>query len=968
MSLLASFIPAALATAATLAGASCLLGAAPTKFEVNQLPLAFEQTGTARFVSQAPGATLTLDRNRIALRRGNHSIGMRMPGTHGEPVGEAALKAAVTRFAGQQHPQTSVLYERVRYKDAYAGIDLVFYGRQGMLEYDFVVKPGAQPSDIHFEVDGAIPVVTSDGSLEVRSNDAFIRWNPPVLYEQEGGRTISGGFVVRGRQVGFECGHYDRSKTLVIDPVLNYASYLGSTGNEIAFVAADGQGNFYLAGPTTSQDLRVTAGAFQTAHAGQSASLFAGDAFVAKFTSNGTLAWLTYVGGKGDDVPHAIAVDAQGNVYIAGFTNSLDFPLKNPAQAAFGGRGGVAVAPIGDAFLTKLNPTGTQLLYSTYLGGRNDDVALGLALDSAGNAYVAGATLSRDFPVTAGVAQATFKGQGGQQDFPKLDAPWFSMGDGFVAKFDSVGALKWATYLGGSNDDGVVAIAVDADQNVYCGGLTLSRDFPVSANAPRKTFSGVETLNFFGNFGDGFVAKLNPAGTAILYATYLGGSGDDAITAIAVDAQGQAYVTGSTSSPNFFTTPGAFQRAFVGPSFLPLTQDVLFGEAFYVQLSADGSTFQYATMLGGTGDDIGTSIALDPSGSVWITGVTSSRDFPVSSDALQSKFTGGGTYDGFLFQFDSAGKRVFGTYLGGSGNDIFASMAIDRAGLIYLSGSTASPDLPVTATAQQKTLGGLNRATKFKGDAFVMRLTSGSGTVTPPPTNGVSAIANTASQTAGMIAPGMEFDANGLGLGVTAGTTISATGFIGTTAGATRILFDGTAAPLLSSSATKVRGFVPFNVQGKANVQVVAEVNGQRLTALAVPVADAVPGIFSKDGTGLGQALSYNSDGSANSPDAPAARQGTLTFFITGGGVTNPAVADGQLIIGVLPGLAQTVTATIGGANATVLRATTMPFEVGGIIEVVVLVPDDAPSGQVGVSVVVGSSAPSPDGITVWLQ
>ena len=476
--------------------------------------------------------------------------------------------------------------------------------------------------------------------------------------------------------------------------------------------------------------------------------------------------------------------------------------------------------------------------------------------------------------------------------------------------------------------------------------------------------------NFFGNFGDGFVAKLNATGTAIVYATYIGGVGDDAVSAIAVDSKGQAYVTGSTSSPNFFTTPGAFPRGFIGPAFLPFVQDVLFGEAFYVQLSADGSTFLYATMIGGSGDDMGTAIALDPSGTVWITGVTSSRDFPVSVDALQSNFKNGGTYDGFLFQFDTSGKRVFATYLGGSGNDIFRSMAIDSAGSIYLSGSSASSDLPVTSTAAQKTFGGLNRNTKFKGDAFVMRLASGT-VIPPPPTSGVSSIANTASGVAGTIAPGMEFDATGLGLGpaIAAGTAISAAGVIGTTAGTTRLLFDGTPAPLLSAVATKIRGFVPLNVQGKASVQVVAEVAGQRLPALTVPVADAVPGIFTNDGTGAGQALSYNSDGSANSPDSPAVRQGTLTFYITGGGVTSPVVADGQLISGPLPVLAQTVSATIGGANATVLRATTLPFEVSGIIEVVVVVPDDAPSGQVGITVAVGSSAPTPDSVVlVWVQ
>ena len=949
-----------------LAGGAGVLRGAPSKLDLNRLPLAFEQTGTALFTARALGATITLDGESVSLNQGSgHRIRMKLAGGQGMPVGERPLAAKVTRFEGS-NVRTSPLFERVRFTGVYKGVDLVFYGHEGKLEYDFIVAPGAEPSAIRFEVEGAVPVAGSDGSLELRVRDTVVRWNPPVLHQDDGRTAVRGAFVIRGREVRFACGDYDHTKPLVIDPVLTYVSYLGSTGNETGLIAVDGQGNFYLTGPTTSQDLRVTAGAFQPAHAGQQGGIFGGEAFVAKFNAAGALVWMTYIGGRGDDVPRAVAVDGQGNVVIAGFTTSLDFPLKNAAQGTFRGTGGVAVTPTGDAFVTKINAAGTQLIYSTYLGGRNDDIALALTVDTAGNAYVGGATLSRDFPTTAGVVQPLFKGPGGQADFPKLQAPWFSLGDGFLAKYDPAGAVQWSTYLGGANDDGIVTVAVDASQNVYCGGITLSRDFPVSANAPRKTFGGVEMMNYFGNFGDGFVAKLNPAGTALVYATYIGGIGDDSVSSIAVDSQGQAHITGSTSSPNFFYTPNSFQTSFRGPGFLPFTQDFLFGDAYYIKLSTDGSTFLYSTFLGGSGDEVGMAIALDGAGSAWITGITSSRDFPVTADALQSAFKGGGTYDGFLFQFDSAGKRVFSTYLGGSGNDIFGSMAIDSAGAIYLSGSTASNDLPVTGGAAQRSFAGLNRATKFKGDAFIMRL--GAGAVTPAPSTGVSALSNAASQVAGMAAPGMEFDATGLGLGTAAGTTISSSGIIGSTSGTTRILFDGVAAPLLSASPTKVRGFVPSSVQGKATVQVVAEVNGQRLPALSVSVADAVPGVYTSDGTGQGQVWGFNSDGTANSADVPAVRGSTLTFYLTGGGATTPAVADGQLISGLLPHLVQTAAATIGAANATVLRAVTLPFEVSGIIEVTVVVPDDAPSGPVALAVTVGGSAPSQDGVIVWVQ
>ena len=955
------------ATLLIMASADWLTGGTPSKLRVDSLPLTFEQTGAGSFLAQAPGSALTLDRQGLVLTRGSRAIRMRIVGGRGEPVGDRPLVAAVTRFEGQQ-VRTSHLFERVRFNAVYPGIDLVFYGRKGMLEYDFVVKPGARPSDIRFELDSALPVVGADGSLELNSGAVTVRWNPPLLYEQESGRNISGAFVVRGRQVRFECGRYDKSKTLVIDPVLNYVSYLGSTGNEIGYVATDNQGNFYLAGPTTSQDLKVTAGVFRTAHAGQTSGMFAGDVYIAKFDSSGALVWLTYLGGSGDDSASAVAVDGGGNVYVAGATNSKDFPLKNAAQSAYGGQGGVAAAVVGDAFVAKLNPAGSQLIYSTYLGGRLDDAALNIEVDSAGNAYVGGVTLSRDFPVTPGVLQSTFKGQGGQPVFPKLDDVYWDTGDGFVAKYDPNGALKWATYIGGSLDDAIRGMAVDAAQNVYVSGYTLSSDFPVTASAPQKTYGGFDPLNYLGNFGDGFIAKISPDGSKLLYSTYLGGRGDDAVTAIAVDGNGQVHATGFTTSANFFTTPNAFQRAWKGAP-PPFYKDFYWGDAFYTKLSADGSSFVYSTMFGGTDDDIGTGIAIDPSGNIIICGMTyGPADFPIFGDPIQKDFQGG-KWDSFLFEFDGNGKRIYGGLFGGPLDDAFVSIAVDSSGTIFIAGSTLSNNLPVTSNASQKVYGGgITKRTRWEGDVVVLRLSASGGTVTPP--NGVSSIVNGASLLAGNIAPGMQFTASGLALGGTtaAGSTIGAGRILGTVAGNTRLLFDGTPAPLLSASATSISGYVPFNVQGKSTVQVVAEVSGVRLPALSVAVSDSIPGVFTADGSGLGPALSYNIDGSVNSAGVPAARGTTLTFYITGGGVTNPPATDGQLLYGMLPSLAQSLTVTIGGSNSPVLRAITMPFEVAGIIEVTVTVPDDPPSGPVALYVIGSNGVSSQGGVTVTLQ
>jgi hypothetical protein len=374
--------------------------------------------------------------------------------------------------------------------EIYPGVDLVFYGKGGNLEYDLVIGPGADPRLIRFDLHGAKGIrLAREGGLVIPTEAGEVRWKAPVIYQKsaQGRQGISGRFTVRGRRVRFELGEYDRGSTLVIDPALAYASFFGAPpvlglGYEgSGGVAVDGAGNVYVAGITASSDLPVTAGVVQTAFGGYSANLryFVGDAFVSKFTPGGVVAWVTYLGGKGDDGAAVVTVDGAGNVYLAGVTNSTDFPVTaGVLQPALKGTGGNACVRFGDAFVAKLNPSGSQLIYSTYLGGQ-DDFATAMASIPGGTFTLAGATMSRDFP-TLNAAQNTFHGAGGEPGRPSCnDAPLFDGGDAFVAKLNAnATALVFSTYLGGSRDDVALALGIDPSQNVLHRRLHAILRFP----------------------------------------------------------------------------------------------------------------------------------------------------------------------------------------------------------------------------------------------------------------------------------------------------------------------------------------------------------------------------------------------------------------------------------------------------------------------------------------------------------
>ena len=461
-------------------------------------------------------------------------------------------------------------------------------------------------------------------------------------------------------------------------PTVFFSTFLGgSAQDEIDGVAVDQAGNVYVAGTTTSSDLPVTPTAFQKSVSGHS-----GHVFVAKLAPGGTtMLYLTYLGGSGSDQANAIAVDAAGNAYVVGTTTSTDFPVTpGAAQQLFEGAG-----IFGDAFISKLNPTGSSLVYSTYLGGNLDDLAEAVAVDALGQAYVAGATRSSNFPVTAGAFQQSYGGGNS-----KVDG---AGGDGFVTKLDAAGSrFIYSTFLGGSGEDSAVSIAVDGAGDAIVAGGTNSTNFPTTPGSIQGKFGGSSDVG--DSAGDAFIAELNPLGSALIFSTFLGGASGDAAASVELDAQGNIYVQGCTSSTNF-------------PTLQPLQGSPGGGsDAFLAKLNPAGTSLLYSTYLGGHGDECGLGTA-DSSGFVYLTEGTDSTDFPLVH-AFQPYF---GNRDGYVAKVDPNGESIlYSSYLGGSDFDGPLAIARDPSGNVWIAGSTFSQDFPTVNALQTTMRGGMSDA------------------------------------------------------------------------------------------------------------------------------------------------------------------------------------------------------------------------------------------------------------------
>ena len=623
-------------------------------------------------------------------------------------------------------------YAKVKYENVYPDVDLVYYGNQQQLEYDFVVARGGDPKAIRLDLRGAAKLsVDSQGDLVLAANAGSFRFHKPLVYQPAAdngqGARVEGHYVLKSKtEVGFSVGFYDQTKPLVIDPVLSYSTFLGGSALDYGFpIAVDSSGNVYVAGNTQSVDFPVTAGAFQTACGGTCAR---NDAFVAKINAAGSaLVYATYLGGSRNDIARGLAVDAQGEAYIAGTTNSGDFPTTPGAFQTSCPSCGISGPSV---FVTKLNPTGSSLVYSTYLGGTNGlGEGRNVVIDGSGHAFVAGLTEATDFPVTPGAFQTASKGGTCGIAFP------FPCDHGFVSELNATGsALVYSTYLGGSGEDIAWDLALDGSGNVYVAGLTNSTDFPTTPGAFQTVFGGespnCDTSVAVFVCGDAFVTKLNPTGSATVYSTYLGGSGDETagFYGIAVDSSGSAYVTGTSNSTDFPVTPGAFQTTARGGTcgFAPNTFPC--DDVFVTKLDGTGAAVLYSTYLGGSGDDYAEGVAVDSSGNAYLLGASSSPDFPLQNPIQSTGVLGncGTCYDAVVSELNaSASGLLFSTYLGGSLAEQGNAIALDSSNNIYVVGITQSADFPTTSGALQILCGGTcGVATQ---DAFVAKISPNNG-------------------------------------------------------------------------------------------------------------------------------------------------------------------------------------------------------------------------------------------------
>jgi hypothetical protein len=573
------------------------------------------------------------------------------------PVGVGKSDTKVNYFIGSNKDKwkTNISsYNSVSYGEVYDHIDFALRAYGNNVEKIFSVNPKGKVEDIQLAVEGASALsVTPEGELEVDTGSGIINFSAPIAFQEIEGKQqeVQVTYALNGKTYGFRVGEYNLKFALIIDPSLVYSNILDGSDNDKGLdIAVDSSGNAYMTGDTYSDDF-PTKNPFQDSYGGKN-----NDAFVTKFTSTGTLSYSTYLGGTSRDSGRGIAVDSTGNAYVTGSTASDDFPTKNPFQDSYYGGGFYT-----EAFVTKVTSNGA-LSFSTSLGGTRNDSGRGIAVDSTGNAYVTGFTASDDFP-TKNPFQANFGG---------------GWADVFVTKLTSTGtALSYSTYLGTgdgytspSSDDYGSGIAVDSSGNAYVTGHTNSTDFPTK-NPFQASHGG-------GDY-DAFVAKLNSSGGALSYSTYLGGSSDDIGHRIAVDSSGNAHVTGDTSSDNF-PTKNPYEDTYGG-----------FNAAFVTKLASNG-TLSYSTYLGGSGGSTnGRGIAVDSSGNAYVTGDTTSDDFP-TENPFQSSLDG--YIDAYVTKFTSTGTLSYSTYLGGTDNDSGNGIAVDSSGNAYVTGSTWSDDFP----------------------------------------------------------------------------------------------------------------------------------------------------------------------------------------------------------------------------------------------------------------------------------
>jgi len=617
-------------------------GSVPLYFEENR----GQTDAQARYIARSPNLTGFVTQDGWTLSIHGQPVSMRIADANPKAafVPENPVEGITNYYLGSRAITNLPHYSSVRAKNIRPGIDVIYHGNERELEYDLVVHPGADLQALWLRFDGSRPVLADNGDILLTNSKGEVRQHKPrVWQEADGHRTeVECRYaLLESGEVGFVLSNYDRSAELIVDPVISYSTYVGSYSNHgptldyVAGIAVDSSGYAFITGSTFS---------------------FNGtreDIFVTKLNASGTgLLYSTYIGGNTDDKARAIAVDDAGNAYVTG---SVAANLDQPPSVTH-------------ALVVKLGATG-NMVYSTALAGNGLDSGLAIAIDASGSAYVTGSTGSPTFPVTPGAYKTTAPGGG----------------DAFVAKLNANGQISYATYLGGSANDAGLAIAVDAAGNAYVGGVTSSSDFAATPGAYATASAGDD---------DGFVVKLNPTGSALVYSTYLGGPLADKVLGLAFDAAGNCYVTGATLSPDFPTTPGALSRT-KGSSAAATV-------AFVTKLNATGTALVYSTFLGGNAYEAGVGIAVDAAGFAFVAGSTVSTNFPATAGALKTSLSY--DFDMFLTKVAPDGASLaYSTRLGGSGRESAVGMALDGNGAAYIIGSSDGFLYPTTAGAFQMT-------------------------------------------------------------------------------------------------------------------------------------------------------------------------------------------------------------------------------------------------------------------------
>jgi uncharacterized repeat protein (TIGR01451 family) len=656
----------------------------PLGFQMNQ----GQTSSKIKFAIHLPGYHLLLTSSETIIgltpsattKRNTplNSLALSLRGSHPNPpvIGLEELPGKINYFKGNTPSNwlTDIpTYGKVKYQNVYPGIDAIYSANQKNFKWDFILQPEANPTLIGITVsDNAQLILEEEGNLLLTMEGIEIRLHKPVVYqEDEKGKRkeIGASYQLTDNTIHFLLGPYDQHNLLVIDPIIEYSTYLGGTNDDYCYASAlDDQGNLYMTGLTWSSWSSNPLGfPIKDRYQGENAGYF--NAFITKLTPTGALVYSTYLGGNDGDNASGIAVDSMGFAYVTGSTFSPDFPTtSNAIQPKNNGSW--------DAFVTKLTPAGNNLVYSTCLGGSGDDMGYGIAVDPHGNAYITGYTESsaadpKPFPTHNPM----------QTDNNSVSG--FGTKDAFVTKINTDGSLGYSTYLGGLADDMGYGITTDSTGNAYITGSTSSDQTTLPAKAFPIT-TGCYQPSFAGNM-DVFITKLDPKGL-LVYSTYLGGWSTDEGHGIAVDPLGNAYVTGFTASDH------TFSPSF--PTYKPLQENNKGNfDVFVTKLNNTGSALLYSTFLGGAGDDRGYGIAVDTTGYSYVTGYTSSQGnapsgFPLKNP-LQEDNHGG--MDAFITKLKPDGSDfIYSTYLGGKQDDFGYSITADEDGTAYITGHTFS--------------------------------------------------------------------------------------------------------------------------------------------------------------------------------------------------------------------------------------------------------------------------------------